>query len=407
MADISEELDLFIRMACPVSGLFVTRFDPQFNITYTNAPNRQLISTIFLLGTNEDRARLAEASQIKIPDAYDKVASLFTNRLGLAWISEARIEDSRVKEILVLGPAFLNRYSIKELEDELYRLRLSLSMRRAFMDEISKMPVLTLNRLYEYGIMFHYCITGDQISISDFIYPQETSDDSPGVYSQDHLLNYTIEQEMMRLIEEGNMNFQKEFDVRKLSCPWTGSDNEEMFSQAKNMVVMNTTLASRAAISGGMSPQASLSLRESFIQETGRAKELGALNEINARMINTYIKRVHMIRLQEGVSPQIQKVCDYICSHLDEKIEVSQLSQMLGYTDYYFTKKFKKEIGMTLKEYIAEKKISAARDYLRNTPMRINEIAEALGYVNQGYFCDVFRKATGVSPSDYRAGKGT
>lgn len=65
-------------------------------------------------------------------------------------------------------------------------------------------------------------------------------------------------------------------------------------------------------------------------------------------------------------------------------------------------KLFKQYSGITLGKYIAEVKTNKAKDLLSNTDMSISEIAFALGFTNDEYFCTFFKRCTGKKPSDYR-----
>ena len=68
----------------------------------------------------------------------------------------------------------------------------------------------------------------------------------------------------------------------------------------------------------------------------------------------------------------------------------------------YLSTKFKKETGMTLSQYIQEQKIGKAKSLLKSTDRSILEIATYLGFSSQGYFQNVFKKLTGMTPKDYR-----
>ena len=63
---------------------------------------------------------------------------------------------------------------------------------------------------------------------------------------------------------------------------------------------------------------------------------------------------------------------------------------------------FKKETGVTVIQYIVQKRIELASNLLINSGMQIQEIALYLGYQDTSYFTHVFRKEMGMSPQDYR-----
>lgn len=70
--------------------------------------------------------------------------------------------------------------------------------------------------------------------------------------------------------------------------------------------------------------------------------------------------------------------------------------------DYYFSKKFKQEVGITLAEYIRSKRLERAAMLLQSTNEDVQAIAMRLQFCSQSYFTDSFRKKYGISPSKYR-----
>lgn len=67
-----------------------------------------------------------------------------------------------------------------------------------------------------------------------------------------------------------------------------------------------------------------------------------------------------------------------------------------------FTKKFKDRTGMTLVQYLNEKRIMRAKVLLMNKNLSLEQIAEETGFSNANYLVRVFKKVTGSTISDYR-----
>jgi AraC-like DNA-binding protein len=63
---------------------------------------------------------------------------------------------------------------------------------------------------------------------------------------------------------------------------------------------------------------------------------------------------------------------------------------------------FKKEMGMTFSDYVAEYRMNIAKEWLETTTMRLAEIAERLNYSNTTAFIRIFRKVVGMTPGQYR-----
>ena len=143
-------------------------------------------------------------------------------------------------------------------------------------------------------------------------------------------------------------------------------------------------------------------LSDRYIQSLENSNTIAEAAEISNTMYDDYIQRVHQIKTNTGISHQIQACCDYISLHLNEKLDVHALASSVGYTDYYFTKKFKQEIGLNIRDYATQKKIERAKDLLRMHVKSIQDISDELGFSSQSYFGELFHKATGMSPGEYR-----
>ena len=78
------------------------------------------------------------------------------------------------------------------------------------------------------------------------------------------------------------------------------------------------------------------------------------------------------------------------------------LASQAGYTEYYFSHKFKQEMGLSVADYIRQEKVRQAKLLLSGTRMSIQEISDELNYGSRSYFSSTFQKETGISPSEYR-----
>lgn len=98
-------------------------------------------------------------------------------------------------------------------------------------------------------------------------------------------------------------------------------------------------------------------------------------------------------------------VCEcekYIDENFEKCITVSEISRHIGVSLSYLSRIFKEATGNTIINYINEKKVEKAREYLEKTDMKIYEIAEKLGFENSTYFSYFFKKYVGMSPKEYK-----
>ena len=98
----------------------------------------------------------------------------------------------------------------------------------------------------------------------------------------------------------------------------------------------------------------------------------------------------------------IVEILSYINKNLYKKISINELEKTFNYNKDYIMRLFKREIGITIIEYINIKRIYNSTNLLVNTDYSILKIAIFTGFFSQEYFSEIFKKYIGVSPSCYR-----
>jgi two-component system response regulator YesN len=100
----------------------------------------------------------------------------------------------------------------------------------------------------------------------------------------------------------------------------------------------------------------------------------------------------------------IQKAKRYIDLHyMDEDLSLNDVAACVNLSASHFSIVFSEETGQTFKEYLTEVRIGKARELLRTTSLGSAEISYKVGYSDPHYFSHVFRKNTGLSPSEFRS----
>lgn len=87
---------------------------------------------------------------------------------------------------------------------------------------------------------------------------------------------------------------------------------------------------------------------------------------------------------------------------LTADLSLSSLADQLNISSSYLSAQFKKETGSTLTEYVTHKRISQSLFYLNSSDMQIQTIGQQVGIYDMAYFSKVFKKYIGMSPTEYR-----
>lgn len=103
-----------------------------------------------------------------------------------------------------------------------------------------------------------------------------------------------------------------------------------------------------------------------------------------------------------ALSPPIQRVIDLIERSGDAMLTVTRMAREAGLSTSRFKARFKDEVGMSPADYFMRTKVDRAKSMLSESSGSVTQIALELGFSSSQYFSTVFRRYTGVSPTEYR-----
>ncbi|QJC51919.1 helix-turn-helix transcriptional regulator [Paenibacillus albicereus] len=99
---------------------------------------------------------------------------------------------------------------------------------------------------------------------------------------------------------------------------------------------------------------------------------------------------------------RLGEILSYIHAHYDKELSIDAFAARLNMSPGYFSRVFKEEIGEKYVDYIARYRLEKAKELLLGTDLRIDDIAEKVGYWGRNSFHRVFRKHEGITPTQYR-----
>lgn len=208
-------------------------------------------------------------------------------------------------------------------------------------------------------------------------------------------------------------------DIKQLEQSWAedytgklGTLAKDRLRNCKNICIVVITLASRAAIRGGVSPEISFSLSDIYIMKVEEATDLATLTHLRNSAEYKYTMMVREIRehrteKQNGKkNPRIDQCKNYIFAHLHEKICVGEIAVKLDMNRKYLSDLFKQFEGITITDYIRKEKIKLAENLLVYSGYHSIEIAAYLGFSSQSHLGKQFKKVTGMTLKEYRTQYG-
>lgn len=144
-----------------------------------------------------------------------------------------------------------------------------------------------------------------------------------------------------------------------------------------------------------------------FILKPIHFEELhAALTKITEKLRHQKTKKQSSIELAplliESKDTYVTNMIQYIQDHYHEKISIQDMSEILQVSHMTLHTKFKKATNYTFNDYLNRYRIRKALELMNNSSILIYEIANQVGYSDYKYFSQVFKKYTGVSPSQFK-----
>lgn len=132
-----------------------------------------------------------------------------------------------------------------------------------------------------------------------------------------------------------------------------------------------------------------------------RYDSIDALEKFSTDIIDVTCSSIAFCHEQKGAD-LIQEIKNYIAEN--PNVTLSSISDHFSYSPNYISKIFSKKTGITIKSYLVNERIEAAKRLLTDTDASIGDIAEQVGYTSIPHFSTAFSAKTGVTPSEYRKG---
>ncbi len=107
---------------------------------------------------------------------------------------------------------------------------------------------------------------------------------------------------------------------------------------------------------------------------------------------------------QLGNDKRIRQILDYIRENYNQELDLTEIANVFNFNYYYLSAYFNQHMMEGFSDYLNRVRIEQACNMLRENELTIAQISGAVGYSDHSYFCRVFKKITGETPSAWRRG---
>ncbi len=366
-----------------------------------------------LLGTNCQSLALDKV--FRHSGSYDYMLSyaaehkdplVMSGSMGIMWGAVMEMEEDTLRQIHVLGPILIQPIDVRQFDELTISSQISAHWKPTLLQILNNLPVMNITSLFNRMIAMEYCVSGRRIRRSDIVLQQtellvRTQKNADDEQHADRRQVYQSEQTLLQMVRDGNLNAHA---LHRMGSSFTGNQklSSNPLQHAKLSQVQFIALCSRAAVEGGLSPEVAYTRNDAYIQAVEHARTIADITQIGRTMYSDLIEQVHKQKAIPSVSKPIRDCCEYIQLHLGDKNSASALARQVGYSDYYLSRLFKQQMGLSIDQYIRCMRIERAKFLLVNTQESIQNISDQLGFSNRNYFTQVFTQEIGQSPAAYR-----
>jgi AraC-like DNA-binding protein/ligand-binding sensor protein len=160
-------------------------------------------------------------------------------------------------------------------------------------------------------------------------------------------------------------------------------------------------VAAMVGLKGEWEKKARKAYFKTEVVDAGRFEAIIKLLNVFARYLAEYASR-QVLASAEEEPPAVSNAKQFVQSHIEASITLEQVVRHVNVSRFYFCKLFKKATGMTLTEYVARVRVEKAKTLLVDPSLRISEVVYAAGFGSIPRFNSVFKRIVGMPPTEYR-----
>lgn len=317
---------------------------------------------------------------------------------------------------IIIGPTRQTGNTDQELRELAFQLDVAPEDTQDFVTGMKSIIRMPLESIMQILCTMNYVLNGEKLSLQDIaVFDDQQNDLSKDAVAKQDVQQYSeeniplqdvhntfeLEQTVMTMVRKGDTAALREW-IKSAPAVRGGIIATEQLRQMKNTFIVTVTLASRAAIRGGMDVEEAFSLSDAYIQKCELLSNPEQIMNLQYHMILEYTQKVERIRLGKRPGKLVIDVSNYIQHHLSEPITAEEIAKELYLSRPYLSRKFIEEAGESLTDFILKEKTEEAKRLLRYSDKTLTAISNYLGFSSQSHFSRVFKKYAACTPGEYR-----
>ncbi|MGL4653195.1 helix-turn-helix domain-containing protein [Cetobacterium sp.] len=176
-----------------------------------------------------------------------------------------------------------------------------------------------------------------------------------------------------------------------------------IFRSLKNGLFISSGMIRKSIEELDIPPTLIHNLSSKFFSIIENCSTLNEIKQVQKQIVKEYsLLCLFHHQKYNNFNPKIKTALLYIDINIKNVLSLSNVSEFVGLNSEYFSRLFKKEVGLNFKDYIKNLRIEIACNYILNKKYKTSEIAYKLGYSDVSSFSKFFKKNTGLTPCEFK-----
>lgn len=319
------------------------------------------------------------------------------------------------RQILFIGPYLTKEFSFHDIHTLMNNLQIPAELFPQLQDYYYALPTVTMKTTFSSLLRHVYAGIFDtelpSVCYLDLkqLEPQEKFLETHLFFvPEDAILSmqlleerYHMEDELLDAISHGNLSKALSVSGAMGAIRFAPRTDSELRNQ-KNLMITFNSLMRRSAYVAGVHPFYIDAVSSNYVTLIEQCRTVDEIHDIRPYMVQSYCDLVEK-RSMSSYSEPVRKILVTVDASLTGDLSLKRFANDLFLNTSYLSTLFKKEVGMTLTDYVNKNRIAYAKKLLKSTTLSVQDVAIKCGISDIHYFTRLFRRETGKSPRKWRS----
>lgn len=338
-------------------------------------------------------------------------AYIFSCHANLNHIAFPLISQGELLGSVIIGPFLMDTPDSTLILDLAQRHKLSAELCLDLYDELPSLIVLPPERVNQLKHLVEHLLTplipGERallLQTQEKMYQQAKLNETIQRYKEQETTGefanflYQKEKKLLAKVRLGNVP-----EVKALLNELIGY---VLFSEGRNLESVRTRgveltiLLSRVALDCGAKTESIFQLNSKYLSSLYHEQDLDALCIALQEVLESFMRAIFYEKDKGNL--YIRRALRYISENYSAHLEIRQVAEAVGLSPGYFSSLFREVMGVPFREHLNHVRVEESKHLLLSTDYSLADIAIAMGFPDQSYYCKVFKKLVGLTPGKFR-----